>query len=102
MVESSSMVTTVKSLFGDVMIEDKPTSPDQLTEREKEILARLSAGLTDQQIADELFLSLNTVKWYNRQIYSKLRVSNRTQAISTAKNLEKPTVEQRIRFCSSP
>jgi DNA-binding CsgD family transcriptional regulator len=59
--------------------------PDQLNEREQEILRRLSAGMSDQQIADELFLSLNTVKWYNRQIYSKLRVSNRIQAITQAR-----------------
>jgi DNA-binding CsgD family transcriptional regulator len=58
---------------------------DSLTERENEILKRLSAGLSDQEIADELFLSLNTVKWYNRQIYSKLGVSSRTQAIAQAK-----------------
>ncbi len=82
-------------------MEDETASPEQLTEREQEILTRLSAGLTDQQIADELFLSPNTVKWYNRQIYGKLGVSNRTQAISTAKSLEKPMLEQRIRFCSS-
>jgi pimeloyl-ACP methyl ester carboxylesterase/DNA-binding CsgD family transcriptional regulator len=82
-------------------VEEKETLPDQLTGREKEILERLSAGLTDQQIADELFLSLNTVKWYNRQIYSKLKVSNRTQAIGSAKNLDSPVLEQRIRFCSS-
>jgi serine/threonine-protein kinase PknK len=50
----------------------KAPSPDPLNEREKEILRQLSTGLSDQQIAGELFLSLNTVKWYNRQIYSKL------------------------------
>jgi pimeloyl-ACP methyl ester carboxylesterase/DNA-binding CsgD family transcriptional regulator len=68
-------------------MEDKSASPAQLNEREKEILERLSTGLSDQQIADELFLSLNTVKWYNRQIYSKLRVRNRTQAIAQARAL---------------
>lgn len=60
---------------------------DTLNEREKEILQRLSTGLSDQQIADDLFLSLNTVKWYNRQIYSKLGVKSRTQAIACAKDL---------------
>src|SRR5688500_9322853 len=60
---------------------------DSLTEREMEILARLSTGLTDQQIAADLFLSHNTVRWYNRQIYSKLGVSNRTQAIIQARAL---------------
>jgi predicted ATPase/DNA-binding CsgD family transcriptional regulator len=61
--------------------------PEQLSEREKEIVARLSSGLSDQQIADDLYLSLNTVKWYNRQIYSKLGVSSRTQAIARAQKL---------------
>lgn len=58
---------------------------DRLTQREQEILSRLATGLSDQQIADDLFLSLNTVKWYNRQIYSKLGVSSRTQAIARAR-----------------
>jgi non-specific serine/threonine protein kinase len=62
----------------------KATAPDTLNRREEEILQRLSIGLSDQQIADELFLSLNTIKWYNRQIYRKLGVSSRTQAIACA------------------
>lgn len=65
----------------------KAISPDLLNEREKEILQRLSTGLSDQQIADELFLSLHTIKWYNRQIYSKLGVRSRTQAIAHVKDL---------------
>lgn len=63
------------------------SSLDQLTAREKAILQRLSTGLTDHEIAAELYLSLNTVKWYNRQIYSKLGVTNRTQAIAQARAL---------------
>ncbi|MEO8611272.1 MAG: alpha/beta fold hydrolase [Chloroflexota bacterium] len=82
-------------------MEGRDTFPNQLTEREKEILECLSAGLTDQQIADKLILSVHTVKWYNRQIYSKLGVSNRTQAVGNAKNLDSLIGEQRIRFCTS-
>jgi predicted ATPase/DNA-binding CsgD family transcriptional regulator len=63
---------------------------DALNQRETEILPRLAAGLSDQQIADDLFLSLNTVKWYNRQIYSKLGVSSRTQAIAWAASHRAP------------
>jgi pimeloyl-ACP methyl ester carboxylesterase/DNA-binding CsgD family transcriptional regulator len=59
--------------------------PDPLNEREQAILERLANGLSDQQIADDLLLSLNTIKWYNRQIYSKLGVSSRTQAIAQAR-----------------
>jgi pimeloyl-ACP methyl ester carboxylesterase/DNA-binding CsgD family transcriptional regulator len=61
--------------------------PDQLNDREREILRRLSGGLPDRQIAGDLFLSLNTVKWYNRQIYNKLGVRNRVQAIARARAL---------------
>ncbi len=68
-------------------MKEKVTSANLLNEREQEILKRLSVGLSDQQIADELFLSLNTVKWYNRQIYSKLGVKSRTQAIARVKDL---------------
>src|SRR5437660_1518835 len=75
------------SPFGNGLMKGKTRSPNLLNEREKEILQRLSTGLSDQQIADELFLSLNTVKWYNRQIYSKLEVRSRTQAIARVKHL---------------
>ena len=61
---------------------------DQLTVREIEVLERLASGLTDQEIAIDLYLSLNTIKWYNRQIYSKLGVSSRTQAIALARDLQ--------------
>ena len=70
------------------LMKEKGTSANLLNEREQAILQRLSAGFSDQQIADELFLSLNTVKWYNRQIYSKLGVKSRTQAIAYVKDLE--------------
>jgi pimeloyl-ACP methyl ester carboxylesterase/DNA-binding CsgD family transcriptional regulator len=68
------------------MQKKKPPS-EQLTVREKEILVHLANGLSDKQIATELFLSPNTVRWYNRQIYSKLDVENRTQAIAHARTL---------------
>jgi predicted ATPase/DNA-binding CsgD family transcriptional regulator len=60
---------------------------EHLHDRETTILKRLAAGLSDQQIADDLCLSLHTVKWYNRQIYGKLGVKSRTQAIVCAQNL---------------
>lgn len=60
---------------------------EPLNSREKEILVQISLGLADQDIADRLFLSLNTVKWYNRHIYSKLGARNRTQALVKAREL---------------
>jgi tetratricopeptide (TPR) repeat protein len=68
-------------------MKEKARPPGLLNDREQEIVQRLASGLSDQQIADELFLSLHTVKWYNRQIYSKLEVNSRTQAIARVKDL---------------
>jgi DNA-binding NarL/FixJ family response regulator len=53
-------------------------SRDALGDREQAILRLLAEGLSDRQIAQELFLSLNTVTWHNRQIYRKLGFSSRT------------------------
>src|SRR3990172_2549849 len=58
---------------------------DKLSKRETEVLALLAAGLSNKEIAQKLFLSIETVKWYNNQIYSKLGVSNRTQAANQAR-----------------
>lgn len=71
-------------------MKEKVMPANLLNEREQEILKRLSVGFSDQQIADDLFLSLHTIKWYNRQIYSKLGVKSRTQAIARAKDLVLP------------
>jgi len=57
---------------------------DPLSERELEILRLVADGSSDREIAEALFLSLNTIKWHNRQIYSKLGVSSRTQAVALA------------------
>jgi predicted ATPase/DNA-binding CsgD family transcriptional regulator len=63
----------------------KRLSLDPLTERELEILRLIEAGFTNREIAYKLVLSLETIKWYNRQIYSKLGVHNRTRAVATAR-----------------
>lgn len=68
-------------------MEEKEPLLTPMNKREREVLERLATGLSDQQIADELFLSLHTVKWYNRQIFNKLGVSSRTQAITKARAL---------------
>ncbi|MBE2268155.1 MAG: protein kinase [Anaerolinea sp.] len=60
---------------------------ETLTLREHEVLQRLVDGKTNQQIAQELFLSIATVKWYNSQIYEKLQARNRVQAIIRAREL---------------
>lgn len=61
----------------------KPTSHlhDDLTEREQEVLQLMARGMANQEIADELFISLKTVKTHVSNILSKLDVVDRTQAV---------------------
>ncbi|MEZ4696491.1 MAG: LuxR C-terminal-related transcriptional regulator [Rhodothermales bacterium] len=63
-------------------------SPEMLSHRETEVLALIAAGYANKEIADLLSLTLNTVKVHTRNIYRKLDVGSRTQAISRAKSLK--------------
>lgn len=54
---------------------------EQLTEREKEILLLIAKGKTNQDIADELFIALKTVKVHVSNVLGKLEVQDRTQAV---------------------
>src|SRR5262245_10142396 len=67
-----------------------------LTAREAEILALLAEGLSDREIAERLTVAYTTVKWYNRQIFNKLGVEKRRQAINRAKALGLLSVPQPV------
>ena len=56
----------------------------ELSDRESEVLALIARGLTNAQIADELYLSVETVKTYVKRLYAKLDVHNRAQAAVAA------------------
>jgi LuxR family maltose regulon positive regulatory protein len=60
---------------------------EPLSDREIEVLQLIARGLTNRDIATRLFLSLHTVKAHTRNIYSKLNVHNRTQAITRSQQL---------------
>ncbi|MDQ4077268.1 MAG: tetratricopeptide repeat protein, partial [Chloroflexota bacterium] len=60
---------------------------EPLTPRELEVLRLLASGLSNQEIADRLVISVGTVKSYTHQIYSKLQVRNRTQAVLHSRQL---------------
>jgi len=60
---------------------------EPLSEREIEVLQLIAEGLTNKEIASRLFLSLNTVKVHTRNIYGKLGVNHRTQAVAQAQRL---------------
>jgi LuxR family maltose regulon positive regulatory protein len=59
----------------------------ELSARELDILKRIAQDLSNQEIADKLFVSLNTVKTHVKNIYLKLETDNRAKAIAKAKEL---------------
>jgi LuxR family maltose regulon positive regulatory protein len=61
---------------------------ERLSERELEVLRLLANGLSNKKITETLFVSLSTVKTHLRNIYGKLNVHSRTEAIVKAKELE--------------
>ncbi len=63
------------------------SSFEPLTSRELEILHLKIKGLSNQEIADQLFVALTTVKWYVRQVYNKLGASNRREATARAREM---------------
>jgi DNA-binding NarL/FixJ family response regulator len=54
---------------------------ETLTDHEKEVLTLLAQGLTNKDIAQSLFLSVRTIETHLRNIYGKLNVSSRTEAV---------------------
>ncbi|MCB8984453.1 MAG: hypothetical protein H6659_11555 [Ardenticatenaceae bacterium] len=67
--------------------DQSPNPDDLLTDRELEILALLQQGLADKEIAEQLVVSVLTVKKHNRNMYRKLGVNGRRQAVAKAKTL---------------
>ncbi len=65
---------------------DKPASRP-LSDREKEMLAYLAGGVSNREMAQRLFVSENTVKFHLKNVYSKLGVANRLQAINAARQM---------------
>ncbi len=56
-----------------------------LSKRELEVLELMATGLSNNEIAEKLFVSLNTIKTHSSKVFEKLEVNRRTQAIETAK-----------------
>jgi DNA-binding NarL/FixJ family response regulator len=56
----------------------------QLTDREKEVIKVIADGLTNREISRELFISESTVENHIHNIYEKLEITNRAQAVALA------------------
>jgi len=69
------------------ILNEKELAKLNISKRELEVLQLMSEGLSNQEIASKLFVSLNTIKTHNARLFEKLEVKRRTQAIETAKRL---------------
>jgi DNA-binding NarL/FixJ family response regulator len=85
------LVDSIERIVAGESIGFGPGSPDaapdrmvELSDRESEVLALIARGLTNTQIAEELYLSVETVKTYVKRLYAKLDVHNRAQAAVAA------------------
>jgi DNA-binding NarL/FixJ family response regulator len=82
----SIALKTLKLLRNPVNFEEKCQEEIKLTTREVEVLEQLSKGLNYNIIADNLFLSPSTVRKHIENIYNKLQVHNKLEAIQKAKS----------------
>ena len=84
--------TTTELAVGEPVLRRAGDGPDQelveaLTTRDVEVLKLIAQGLSNREIAQRLVLTPGTVKWYTSQIYGKLGVHSRTQAVARAEQL---------------
>jgi LuxR family maltose regulon positive regulatory protein len=68
-------------------ITDQELFIEPLSDREREVLILISRGLSNREISQNLYISLRTVKWHTGNIFQKLGVKNRTQAVNKARIL---------------
>lgn len=87
--------TLIPLLTAPVIAPDDQQVPDAtssaliepLTTRELDVLRLIAAGHSNREIAEELYLAVNTIRSYSQQLYGKLGVNSRTQAIARAREL---------------
>ena len=82
-----TLLEACRDTYGDLPLPKKEELLNPLTPRELEILRLIGQGYSNPEIAEELVVSLNTIKKHTSNIYSKLGVRSRTQAIACAHEL---------------
>lgn len=85
-VKSDYIFQPVKAENSNNEILQKIVKRYRITKRERQIMTQICMGKTNQQIADELFISLQTVKDHTHRIYSKIGINSRMQLIKLVNN----------------
>jgi len=70
-----------------VLASDQLLEKHKISRREYEVLTLIAAGYSNQEIAEKLYVSLNTIKTHSSNLFIKLDVKRRTQAVQKAKEL---------------
>ena len=86
-VQTVEVIKEVRVPAEDFVFNEKEAERLGLSKREIEVLQWMAEGLSNQEIADKMFVSLNTIKTHTSNIFSKLDVKRRTAAIETARKL---------------
>jgi ATP/maltotriose-dependent transcriptional regulator MalT len=103
-----SLIAGIFQLVAGVGAPVRPATPDSeslrepLTDAETRVLRYLPTNLSKQEIADELFVSVHTVKTHAKHLYAKLEVHSRRQAVSRAVELGLLTRHRRSAERSTP
>lgn len=77
----------VLTIGPDFILNEEEVRRLNLSKRELEVVRLMADGLSNQEIASKLFVSLNTIKTHSAQIFEKMEVKRRTQAVDMAKRL---------------
>jgi DNA-binding CsgD family transcriptional regulator len=84
-------LTQKKSTFAPekkaIELDENKIKAFNISKREYEVLELMTEGLSNQEIADRLFVSLNTIKTHSARLFEKLEVNSRVKAINKAKEL---------------
>jgi LuxR family maltose regulon positive regulatory protein len=82
------ILITAEALGKAAPLKSQDSLVEPLSDRELEILRLIAAGRSNPEIAEILYLSLNTVKWHAKNLYGKLAVNNRVEAVTRAQELD--------------
>lgn len=86
-VETQIIEKEITTKNTDFIINEEVMNELGISKRELEVLQLMADGLSNQEIAERLFVSLNTIKTHSSKVFEKMDVKRRTQAVEKAKRL---------------